>query len=202
MLMASARREPEEHVDADEDRGFLLMVRRGEPEGATELFRKYSVAVFRYADRMLGNRSEAEEVAQEVFLKMIARVEQYDGRASVASWLFAIAANASRDRLRRSARRSAVSLEAVAEVATDDPLADEALAVRERRDLVRKALAALSPDQREALVLARYHGLPYAEVAKALAISEGAVKTRVFRAMEKLRDVVSQGGPTWNAVTP
>jgi len=95
--MASARREPEEHVDADEDRGFLLMVRRGEPEGATELFRKYSVAVFRYADRMLGNRSEAEEVAQEVFLKMIARVEQYDGRASVASWLFAIAANASRD---------------------------------------------------------------------------------------------------------
>jgi RNA polymerase sigma-70 factor (ECF subfamily) len=200
--MASARREPEEYVDADEDRELLLMVRRGEPEGATELFRKYSVAVFRYADRMLANRSEAEEVAQEVFLKMIARVEQYDGRASVASWLFAIAANASRDRLRRSARRAAVSLEAVAEVASDDPLADEALAARERRDLVRKALAALSTDQREALVLARYHGLPYAEIAKTLAISEGAVKTRIFRAMEKLKDVVSQGGPTWNAVTP
>ncbi|HSB36475.1 MAG TPA: RNA polymerase sigma factor [Thermoanaerobaculia bacterium] len=200
--MASARREPEEHVDADEDRELLLMVRRGEPEGATGLFRKYSVPVFRYADRMLANRSEAEEVAQEVFLKMIARVEQYDGRASVASWLFAIAANASRDRLRRSTRRSVVSLEAVAEVASDDPLADEALAARERRDLVRKALAALSSDQREALVLARYHGLPYAEIAKTLAISEGAVKTRIFRAMEKLKDAVSQGGPTWNAVTP
>jgi len=200
--MASARRAPEERVDADEDLQFLLMVRRGEPDGASELFRRYGTPVLRYADRMLGNRAEAEEVAQEVFLKLITRVDQYDGRASVASWLFAIAANASRDRLRRSARRSAVSLEAVAEVATDDPLADEALAVRERRDLVRKALAALSPDQREALVLARYHGLPYAEVAKALAISEGAVKTRIFRAMEKLRDVVSQGGPTWNAVTP
>jgi RNA polymerase sigma-70 factor (ECF subfamily) len=200
--MASARRAPEERVDADEDLQFLLMVRRGEPDGASELFRRYGTPVLRYADRMLGNRAEAEEVAQEVFLKLISRVDQYDGRASVASWLFAIAANASRDRLRRTGRRATVPLDAVAEAPAAEPPADAALLARERRDLVRKALAELSDDQREALILARYHGLAYAEIAKALSISEGAVKTRIFRAMEKLKDVFSHGGPTWNAVTP
>lgn len=189
-------------MDADEDLQFLLMVRQGEPDGASELFRRYGVPVLRYADRMLGNRAEAEEVAQEVFLKLISRVDQYDGRASVASWLFAIAANASRDRLRRTGRRATVPLESVAEAPSADPQADAALLLRERRDLVRKALAELSDDQREALILSRYHGLAYAEIAKALSISEGAVKTRIFRAMEKLKDVFSRGGPTWNAVTP
>ncbi len=93
-------------------------------------------------------------------------------------------------------------LDAVAEAPAADPPADDALVARERRDLVRKALAELSDEQREALILARYHGLAYAEIAKALSISEGAVKTRIFRAMEKLKDVFSRGGPTWNAVTP
>jgi RNA polymerase sigma-70 factor (ECF subfamily) len=200
--MASARRAPEERVDADEDLPFLLMVRRGDPDGASELFRRYAAPVLRYADRMLGNRAEAEEVAQEVFLKLISRVDQYDGRASVASWLFAIAANASRDRLRRTGRRATVPLDAMAEAPAADPPADAALLARERRDVVRRALAELSDDQREALILARYHGLAYAEIAKALSISEGAVKTRIFRAMEKLKDVFSRGGPTWNAVMP
>jgi RNA polymerase sigma-70 factor (ECF subfamily) len=199
--MGSPRPAREERLDGEDDRTFLLMVRRGEPEGASELFRKYSVPIFRYSDRMLGSRAEAEDVAQEVFLKLIARVDQYDGRAPVASWLFAIAANACRDRLRRAGRRTSVPLDAVPETASPDPPADRLLVESERRQMVRRALALLSEDQREALILARYHGLPYAEIARALAISEGAVKTRIFRAMEKLRDAFSEGDPTWNAAT-
>jgi RNA polymerase sigma factor (sigma-70 family) len=199
--MASARPATEAHVDAEEDRSLLQRVRRGDPEGATELFRRYSGPILRYADRLLGSRAEAEEVSQEVFLKLIARVDQYDGRAPVASWLFAIAANACRDRARRAGRRTSVPLEAVAEAAAPDPLADRALLESERRRLVRSALLRLSEEQREALVLARYHELPYAEIARALDISEGAVKTRIFRAMEKLKDVFSEGDPRWNAVT-
>ena len=199
--MASARAAVEGHLDADEDRSLLQMVRRGEPEGATELFRKYSAPLLRYADRLLGSRAEAEEVAQEVFLKLIARVDQYDGRAPVASWLFAIAANACRDRLRKAGRRTSVPLEAVAEAAGEEPSPDRTLLEAERRRLVRTALLRLSDDQREALILARYHDLPYAEIARALEISEGAVKTRIFRAMEKLKDVFSEGDSRWTAVT-
>jgi len=183
--------------------GLLLKRLRARDERAfRELVSAHRDRVYNITYRMLGNRAEAEEVAQEVFLKLISRVDQYDGRASVASWLFAIAANASRDRLRRSGRRPTVPLDAVAEAPGSDVAADDALVERERRNLVRKALAELSEDQREALILARYHGLAYAEIAQALSISEGAVKTRIFRAMEKLKDVFSRGGPTWNAVTP
>src|SRR5439155_11745341 len=118
----------------------------------------------------------AEEVTQEVFVKMITRVEQYDGQAPVASWLFAIAANACRDRMRRGRRAAPVPLDAIAERAAEDVPVDAALLEKEKRAAVRAALSSLSPEQREALVLARYHGLPYAEIARMLSISEGAVK--------------------------
>ncbi len=183
------------------DLDLLNLVRRGDPAGATGLFERYSDALLRFADRMLSNRAEAEEVTQEVFLKMITRVEQYDGRAAVSSWLFAIAANASRDRLRKTRRAVVVPLEAVAEPPSKSEPADMRVQDRQRRQAVRRALSKLSDEQREALVLARYHGMPYADIARTLQITEGAVKTRIFRAMETLKEIFAEGGTKWNAMT-
>ncbi|HKB70868.1 MAG TPA: RNA polymerase sigma factor [Thermoanaerobaculia bacterium] len=183
------------------DLDFLNMVRRGDPAGATGLFEKYADALLRFADRMLSNRGEAEEVTQEVFLKMITRVEQYDGRAAVSSWLFAIAANACRDRMRRNRRAVVVPLDAVAEPPSKSESVENRIHEGDRRRAVRRALSKLSDEQREALVLARYHGMPYAEIARTLQITEGAVKTRIFRAMETLKEIFSEGGATWNAMT-
>ena len=183
------------------DLDLLGMVRRGDPDGATALFEKYSAPLLRFADRMLSNRSEAEEVTQEVFLKMITRVEQYDGRAAVSSWLYAITANACRDRLRRSKRAVVVPIEAVAETPGNEKGAETRIQERQRRAAVRRALDRLSEEQREALILARYHGMPYAEIARVLEITEGAVKTRIFRAVETLKEVFSEGGSQWNAMT-
>ena len=183
------------------DLDLLNLVRRGDPAGATALFEKYAEPLLRFSDRMLSNRAEAEEITQEVFLKMITRVEQYDGRAAVSSWLFAIAANACRDRLRRTRRAVVVPLDAVAEAPSKADPVDHRVHDRERREAVRKALAKLSDEQREALVLARYHGMAYADIARTLQISEGAVKTRIFRAMETLKGLFSEGGTTWNAMT-
>ncbi len=193
-------------IGADEDDGVsdvgcLRRVRAGDPSGAEILFERYSAPLLRFADRMLGNRAEAEEVTQEVFLQMISRVDQYDGRAPVGSWLFALAANACRDRLRRARRGEVVSLEAVAERPGGGEPVDERLLARQQRTAVRRALARLTEEQREALVLARYHGLAYAEIARALKISEGAVKTRVFRAVEALKAVFAEGEKPWNAAT-
>jgi RNA polymerase sigma-70 factor, ECF subfamily len=179
----------------------LEEVRRGDSAGATRLFERYAAPLLRFTGRILGNRSEAEEITQEVFLKLMVRADQYDGRAPVASWLFAIATNACRDQLRKSNRRPSVALEAVAEVAEPGIAVDERLAHRQRREAVREALASLSDEQREALVLARYHGMAYADVARTLHISEGAVKTRIFRAMETLKARFSEGDPSWNAAT-
>lgn len=175
------------------------MVRHGEPAGATALFERYSAPILRFTTRMLGNEAEAEEITQDVFLKMISRVEQFDGRAAVSSWLFAIAANACRDRLRSKVRTASVPLDAVTESADPGEGIETALLDREKRRLVRDALGRLSEEQREALILARYHGLPYSEIARTLKISEGAVKTRIFRAMETLKGVFSQGGRSCRA---
>ena len=188
-------------TDQEADLEALELVRLGDESGAARLFRRWSGPLLRFTGRMLGNASEAEEVTQDVFLKVIARAGQYDGRASVASWLFAIAANACRDRLRQGARRQKVSLDSVAEAAAPDVPVDVRLAERQRRASVRRALACLSDEQRVVLVLARYHGLPYAEIARALSISEGAVKTRIFRAMETLKSVFSEGDSPWNAAS-
>ncbi|HTD51731.1 MAG TPA: RNA polymerase sigma factor, partial [Thermoanaerobaculia bacterium] len=138
-------------------------------------------------------------VTQEVFVKVISRAHQYDGRAEVASWLFAIAANACRDRRRRDRRATVVPLEAVPELAQRGEGVEGRLMDREKREAVRAALAHLSQEQREALVLARYHGLPYAEIAIVLGISVGAVKTRIFRAVETLKLRFAEGEATWNA---
>jgi RNA polymerase sigma-70 factor, ECF subfamily len=189
--------DPEEEADL----ASMEQVRRGEAAGAARLFRRYSGPLLRLAGRLLGNPAEAEEVTQDVFLKLMARADQYDGRAPVRSWLFAIATNACRDRLRRSVRRPSVALDAVAEVAEPGIPADERIVDRQRRETVRQALWKLSEEQREALVLARYHGMAYADIARTLNISEGAVKTRIFRAMETLKAHFSGGNSPWIAAT-
>ena len=190
---------PGANPDQEADLESMEQVRRGEAAGAARLFKRYAAPLLRFTGRIVGDPAEAEEITQDVFLKLMVRADQYDGRAPVASWLFAIAANACRDRLRRSVRRPSVALEAVAEVREPGVPADERLAHRQRCEAVRLALSELSPEQREALVLARYHGMPYAEIARALDISEGAVKTRIFRAMETLKARFSEGDSSWNA---
>ena len=183
----------------DDDRALLGRIRRGDTAGAAELFERYAPALLRFADRLLSDRASAEEVTQEVFVKVISRANQYDGRAEVSSWLFAIAANACRDRRRRDRRATVVPLDAVPEPAHKGEGIESMLGDRQRREAVRRALSALSEEQREALILARYHGLAYAEIADVLGISVGAVKTRIFRAVEALKIRFSEGEPSWNA---
>jgi RNA polymerase sigma-70 factor (ECF subfamily) len=186
---------------ANEDLGLLERIRRGDNEGAAELFERYAPALLRFTDRMLSDRGAAEEVTQEVFVKVISRAHQYDGRAGVASWLFAIAANAGRDRRRRDRRAAVVPLDVVPEPRSRGEGIEASLVSEERRRAVRKALAELSEEQREALVLARYHGMPYAEIAQTLGISVGAVKTRIFRAVETLKAHFAEGESSWTAAT-
>jgi len=184
-----------------DDAELLERIRRGDNEGAAELFERYAPALLRFTVRMLSDRASAEEVTQEVFLKVISRAHQYDGRAGVSSWLFAIAANACRDRRRRDRRASVVPLESVAEPRARGESVESMIASRQRRHAVREALAELSEEQREALILARYHGMPYAEIARTLGISVGAVKTRIFRAVETLKSHFSEGERSWTAAT-
>src|SRR5215470_17649158 len=134
-----------------EDRRILERIRRGDMDGAAELFERYGPALLRFTDRLLFDRATAEEVTQEVFVKVISRAHQYDGRAEVASWLFAIAANACRDRRRRERRGGVIPLEGIPEPASPSREGGvlERMLHREKRDRVRQALSLLSEEQRE-----------------------------------------------------
>ena len=120
---------PGANPDQEADLESMEQVRRGDAAGAARLFQRYAAPLLRFTGRILGDPAEAEEITQDVFLKLMVRADQYDGRAPVASWLFAIATNACRDRLRRSVRRPSVALEAVAEVGEPGIAADERLAL-------------------------------------------------------------------------
>lgn len=185
-----------------DDRGLLDRIKSGDTSAAGELFEKYAPPLLRFTDRLLSDRATAEEVTQEVFVKVISRAHQYDGRAEVSSWLFAIAANACRDRRRRDRRAIVVPLEGLPEPSAKGEGTEKRMIDRQQRDAVRRALSRLSEEQREALVLARYHGMPYADIARVLGISVGAVKTRIFRAVETLKAHFTEGtegAATWNA---
>ena len=185
-----------------DDRGLLDRIKSGDTSAAGDLFEKYAPSLLRFTDRLLSDRPTAEEVTQEVFVKVISRAHQYDGRAEVSSWLFAIAANACRDRRRRDRRAVIVPLEGLPEPSSRGEGSEKRLIDRQQREAVRHALSRLSEEQREALVLARYHGMPYADIARVLGISVGAVKTRIFRAVETLKAHFTEGtegAATWNA---
>jgi RNA polymerase sigma-70 factor (ECF subfamily) len=138
--------------------------------------------------RILGSEDEARDLCQETFLKAYRGLAGFRGEARFSSWLYQIAVNLCRDRMRRRRGRVLVSLEDVPEAG--DP-AESAQALAERRDLARAvsaAVAALPEEQREVIVLKEYQGLTFTEIAQTLGLPPSTVKTRLYRGLELLRD--------------
>ena len=137
---------------------------------------------------------------------MIRHASQFQGDAKLSTWLFSITANWCRDFLRKADNKSKESDDVLVTLpAPLDQAPDRHLEQRENEIRVQKALQALTPEQREAILLSRYQGLSYAEIAQISGCSEGAVKTRVFRAMETLKKALTaepRGGDRWlNAIS-
>lgn len=180
------------------DQDLMRIVQAGDYSPASEIYDRYSGRIYNFAFRFLKNAEAAEDATQEVFVKMLRHANQFNGDAKLSTWLFSITANWCRDYLRKSDNKAKdsddvlVTLPASAEFAPDRNLEQ-----RQNEQRVRAALATLTPEQREAILLSRYQGLSYAEIAQIAGCSEGAVKTRVFRAMETLKKVLmgeSSGG--------
>lgn len=174
------------------DQELMRIVQEGDYSPASEIYDRYSGRIYNFAFRFLRNSEAAEDATQEVFVKMLKHASQFHGDAKLSTWLFSITANWCRDYLRKADNRTKESDEVLLTLPAPSELApDRTLEKRENEQMVRKALAALTPEQREAILLSRYQGLSYAEIAKIAGCSEGAVKTRVFRAMETLKKTLA-----------
>ena len=163
--------------DADHRRTVVVVAQvcAGDVEAMSYLYARYSGSVFSYVCTIVRDNDDAADVTQDVFLKLMKVLPQYDARrARFTAWLLRIARNAAIDRLRES--RSTVTVDGAAEVGRDDPMTGN------DRDALRDALADLTDAQRKVLFLCEHVGLPAGEVGRRLGKGEGAVHTMNHRA--------------------
>ncbi len=170
--------------------GLVERIAGGDPEALSELYDRFSGMLLGLATKVLGDRSDAEEVLQEVFVQVWKQAERYQRqRSSVSTWLVLITRSRSIDRL----RSRKVKLRTATEAQRENPnphTSPEGLGnvlMEERRKRLREELANLPPEQREVLEMAYYRGMTQREVAESTGTPLGTVKTRTLLAMRKLR---------------
>lgn len=159
---------------------------------------RYQARVLGYIRRMVPHREEAEDLAQEVFLRAFKNIHRFDGRASLATWFFKIANNLCIDRARHEKRKGeTLSIErdeeAFLQEITDERWNPETRAIAEEmKEIVEIAIQKLSEKLRSVLLLHDAEGLSYEEIAQVLRIPVGTVKSRLFLAREHLQDAIKQ----------
>jgi len=183
-------------ADAALDARLMGALQRGDESAFTALVDRHRERVFRLACRYLGDENAAEDLAQESFLRVYRARHSWRPEAKFSTWLYRVTANACLNELRSRRTRRAVESTAPAvpgDGATPDaadPKAEgpgEALVRKETAERVREAVARLPEDQRLAVVLSKYEGLSYRELADAMDRSVPAVKSLLVRARENLR---------------
>ena len=193
MHARPVRSEPTELANAAMER-----YARGDAEAFAQLYRLLQPRLYRRC-RQLAGAAEAEELVQEVFLKMHRARESFVPQGSVVAWAYSIVLTTSRDRLRRRARRpEAIQSPELLEGRPADRSATPESGANRRalESLVQSRLTQLSANQRGAFVLVKFEGLSCATAAQRLGISTNAVKQRVHRATEELRSALFQSGWT------
>lgn len=184
----------------DPDVRLMLRVRSGETALFAELVDRYRARVYSHFCRQVGDRGEAEDLTQEVFLRLYRSRARYEPRARFATWVFHVTQNVARNALRSRRRHPCVHLDTAA--LQEGSLLDRLLTDRgedpscriERRELagvVRSAVADLAYRQRTAIELHQLHDRTYAEVAEELAMTPKAAKSLLYRARIQLRTALT-----------
>jgi RNA polymerase sigma-70 factor, ECF subfamily len=186
-------------LSAEPDRLLVEQARAGDQSAFGELVHMHQHAVYNLTYRMLGERSEAEDAAQETFLRAYSHLDRYDAERPFRTWLLSIASNHCIDRLRKR-RLTWLSIEEPLPphpaLNSDEIEPEDAVISNERSAAVQRMLDELSPEYRAAVVLRYWYDLSYTEIAEMLDTTESAVKSRLFRARQALAEkmMASQEG--------
>lgn len=196
-------RTPEAHHDACdfaqmEDSKIMLELRAGNMAGFDYLIAKYRKPIIHFMYRMVHSQAVAEELAQEVFLRVYRSRETYRAEARFSTWLYRIATNLGVNHARDTRHERAASTVYLDEtdpetgttpdVADTTPGADTAMLRRERFQAIRQHVLALPERQRMAVLMHKYEGMDYREIGDVLKLSESATKSLLFRAYQTLRE--------------
>lgn len=184
--MDSSPDDPRRPPDDLSDRELMGEVRNGDVARLGELFERHHRRLFSFFLRLTRDRAGAEDLVQEVFVRMLKYRQTFKSDAEFTPWMFRLARNAATDRWRARPRELQHDPEAPEPAAeTDHPVDRLELGDRKRR--LARALEALTPEKRELLLLARFSEMRYDEIGELLGVTVGAVKVRVHRAMKDLK---------------
>jgi len=179
---------------------LMLDVKAGDEQSFELLLQRYRTPLVNFLYRMVRSREQAEDLAQEVFIRVYRAREEYVPSAKFTTWLFRIATNLALNSLRdHRYQKMEMSIDAPLtadaeggderpfEVADKHATVEQDLVEQERKKMIRRAIEKLPEKQRAAVLLHKYQELDYAEIAKILSCSESALKSLLFRAYEVLR---------------
>lgn len=182
------------------DEALMLSFRDGEPRAFEELVARHRRGLFNFLLRSVQNRSRAEELLQEVFLRVVRSKDRYERTAKLTTWLYTIARNLCVDHSRRQKHRRVASLDApmsrgdegnertmLDTVAGKELGADRQAISRQLHVTLQRAIATLPEEQREVFLLREMQDLPFKEIGEIVGVPENTVKSRMRYALEKLR---------------
>jgi len=180
------------------DEELVSAFQAGDISAFDDLSRRWNGKIQGAIYRILGSEEEARDLAQDAFLKAFRSLRSFKGECRFSSWLYQIALNLCRDRMRRRRGRTLVSLDdAAAEGHATEPPGPSALELVEANERARRvaaAVAALPEEQREVIVLKEYQGLTFLEIAQLLELPTSTVKTRLYRGLAQLREHLERDG--------
>jgi RNA polymerase sigma-70 factor (ECF subfamily) len=176
-------------VDDDADRALVERFRNGDREAFTDLVVRYQRPVYNAAFWVLRSVEDAQDVAQNVFLRVAERLDEYDGQFKFFSWIYRIAVNESLNTLRRHGREEPLD----DDIDIEDPNGDDPeshLRKAEVSQRIRSAMMTLSTNDRVVLTLRHFSECSYQEIAQILELDEKTVKSRLFEARQRLRGLL------------
>jgi RNA polymerase sigma-70 factor (ECF subfamily) len=175
------------------DQELIESVAAGDKRALEQLFTRHSTRMYRFVLRITSNAPLSEDIVSEVFLEVWRRPGRFQARSQVSTWLFAIARNKALQAL-RSRRHKPIEEDGAAD-AVDSASDPEAMLHEKSRSMVlNRCLSLLSPIQREIVDLVYYHEKSVAEVAQIVGIPAGTVKTRMFRARNRIAELLAEAG--------
>lgn len=188
----ASRPAPAQSTDAlvDFDTQLMLLAQAGDREAANGFIRRNLPRISRYIGRLIGPKHPIEDLAQDVFLQVLSRADQYQPTAKVSTWLYRIATNTALNYVKQAAVRLRVPTDPDATFEPPDedaPTPDQKVNLDELKQRVVAAIAALPANQRAALTLFQYEGLSYEQIAAVLDASVESVRSLLLRARTTLR---------------
>ena len=192
----------------DWEKRWIEEALRGDVQAFERIVLAYQKKVFNLAFRMLGEREEAEDLTQEVFLNVFRHLSKFRGKSQFSTWIYQVTLNHCRNRIKYLKRRYHHAKESLdSPVATEegsvdkdlkDPgdIPEEVLFKQEVQTLVHRALGMLREDYREVVVLRDIQGMSYQEIAKVVGLPEGTLKSRLHRARMELKEILERMGVT------